>query len=181
MKTVNNLPHLSTVLYSFLLIVSVSACSSEEALVEKERINSDEIKGIVQIDHPKAGSLLHLRGIAGKGEFITRRKNRDGCVSIPIRFAAGDFEGSNISIQYVDSIKLAIYSDEAAKKLIFGNEVVSENYHVTDTSNPQLGDIRIESGLTLSYGFVLNPEEWSWSSLISSGHTRASCDKLDAY
>jgi hypothetical protein len=178
MKTVNNLPHLSTVLSVFMLVLFVSACSHEDALVEKTFVDSDGIKGIVRITSPKAGSLLHLRGIVGKGEFITQREDRDGCISIPIRFAAGDFEGSNISIQSVDSINLAIYSNEAARKLIVGHEVVSEDYHVTDPSNALLGDIHIESGLTLSYGFVLNPGEWSWSSLMSSAHTKTSCHEL---
>jgi hypothetical protein len=146
---------------------------------------SSEIKAVVYIASPKVGTLLQLRGIAGKGvlvsreapgrQIIVKQQGHTHCVSAPIRFAAGDFGGSAIGIQSINSIRLLIYSDKVANKLIAGEEIVSEDYDITDQSDARLGDIRIESGLTLSYGFVLNPGEWSWSSVFGWDKENVDC------
>ncbi|MBJ7539388.1 hypothetical protein [Marinomonas transparens] len=184
MKYVNNLPRLSTMLCPFLMFLAVfftiTACSSESSRVKSEPFQPDDIKAVVLIESPKVGTLLQLRGIAGKGVLIARKtpskQQDDLCVSVPIRFAAGDFGGSSINIDSADSIRLAIYSDEVANRLISGDEVVSEDYQVTDGREVRLGDIKIESGLTLSYGFVLNPGEWSWSSLFGLDQEEVNCE-----
>jgi len=179
LKTVNNLPHLSTVLCSFWLLlvlfsVEISANSTK---------TSSDIKAVVYIESPKVGTLLQLRGIAGKGVFIAREvsiKQQDDvlCTSAPIRFAAGDFGGSTVGIHSTDAIRLIIYSDKVAEKLIDGDEVVSDDYDITDQADMRLGDIKIESGLTLSYGFVLNPGEWSWPSVFGLDHEKVDCDAM---
>jgi hypothetical protein len=180
MKDVNNLPHLSTMLCSILLLLSVSACSREAKNVYQSNLAfSDSIKAVVYIESPKVGTLLQLRGIAGKGVLISRNDNRQEeqttCLSSPIRFAAGDFGGDRIGIQSVEPIRLLIYSNKVAEKLMAGDEVVSEHYVITDQNDALLGDIKIESGLTLSYGFVLNPGEWSWSSIFGLNHDEVDC------
>ncbi|MBD5770873.1 hypothetical protein [Marinomonas colpomeniae] len=191
MKTVNNLPHLSTILCSLMLFLWLFSTGTSASIV-KSAVNGDdsiesqiskEIKAIVYIESPKVGALMYLRGIAGKGELISRsslEKQQDNtrCISAPIRFAAGDFNGSSIGIDSTDAIRLTIYSDEVANQLIAGDEVVSEDFDITDSSEGRLGDIKIESGLTLSYGFVLNPGEWSWSSLFGNDKENTSCDRL---
>ncbi|PYF82293.1 hypothetical protein DFP75_103119 [Marinomonas alcarazii] len=180
MKDVNNLPHLSTTLCSILLLLSVSACSREAKNSDQSDFAlSDNIKAVVYIESPKVGTLLQLRGIAGKGVLIAKKDNRQeelaACVSSPIRFAAGDFGGDSIGIDSVEPIRLLIYSNKVAERLIAGDEVVSEHYVITNQSDDQLGDIKIESGLTLSYGFVLNPGEWSWSSVFGLDHQDVNC------
>lgn len=189
MKYVNNLPYLSTLLCSFSLMLLTSACSNNVSSAVSTQQDSllipGDIKGVVYIESPKIGTLLQLRGIAGKGVFITREANskpqdKASCVSSPIRLAAGDFGGSTIGVLSTDAIWLLIYSDKVAKKLTAGDEVVSENYAVTDQNDVTLGDIKIESGLTLSYGFVLNPGEWSWSSLFGIDKEEVDCEWLNA-
>ena len=130
MKYVNNLPHLFTMLCSILLLLSISACSSEAKNTNESNFAfSDNVKAVVYIESPKVGTLLQLRGIAGKGVLIAKKDNRQEdqtvCVSSPIRFAAGDFGGDSIGIQSVEPIRLLIYSDKVAKKLTAGDEVVS--------------------------------------------------------
>ena len=172
MKTVNNLPHLSTMLCSILLLLALFSAETSAA----------DIKAVVYIDSPKAGTLLQLRGIAGKGVLIfqeaSTKQSRDLCVSAPIRFAAGDFGGSTVGIQSTEAIRLVIYSDNVAEKLKAGDEVVSEDYDITDQNDARLGDIKIESGLTLSYGFVLNPGEWSWSSVFGLDRKTVDCEAM---
>lgn len=180
MKDINNLPHLSTMLCSILLLLSVSACSSEAKTTNESNLAfSDDVKAVVYIESPKVGTLLQLRGIAGKGVLIAKKDNRQEdqstCVSAPIRLAAGDFSGDSIGIQSAEPIRLLIYSDKVAEKLGRGDEVVSEHYVITDQNDTGLGDIKIESGLTLSYGFVLNPGEWSWSSVFGLDHHDVNC------
>ncbi|MDE8601429.1 hypothetical protein M3I01_000605 [Marinomonas sp. RSW2] len=181
MRVVNNLPHLSTKLCSIWLFLSFFSAETMALDINA----SSEIKAVVYIASPKVGTLLQLRGIAGKGVLVSREvfgkqiivKQQDNthCVAAPIRFAAGDFGGSAIGIQSIDSIRLLIYSDKVANRLIAGDEIVSEDYDITDQSDARLGDIKIESGLTLSYGFVLNPGEWSWSSMFGLDKQQVTC------
>ncbi|MCW8355613.1 MAG: hypothetical protein ACPGRG_12370 [Marinomonas sp.] len=180
MKDVNNLPHLSTMLCAIVLFLSLSACSNEaDDIVGNSAIPSNTVNAVVNIASPKAGMLMQLRGIAGKGELVIKEgREQTGlnrCVASPIRFAAGDFNGNSIGIQSVETIRLLIYSDKIVEKLIAGEEIVSEDYVITDQNDDQLGDIKIESGLTLSYGFVLNPGEWSWSSVFGLDHHDVNC------
>ena len=181
-KAVNNYPHLSTKLCSFWLFLSLFSAETMALDISAP----SEIKAVVYIASPKVGTLLQLRGIAGKGVLVFREESvrraivkqqgNTHCISAPIRFAAGDFGGSAIGIQSINSIRLLIYSDKVANKLIAGEEIVSEDYDITDQSDARLGDIKIESGLTLSYGFVLNPGEWSWSSVFGLDQKDVDCE-----
>lgn len=139
---------------------------------------TSDVMGVVTIESPKVGTLLQLRGIAGKGRLTVRQEGVDTCLSSPIRLAAGDFGGSNIGIHSSGRIRLVIYSPEVADKLISGVEITSEDYKVTELSDEQLGDIKIGSGLSLNYGFVLNPGEWSWSSLFGRAKKTVNCELL---
>lgn len=191
MRTVDNLPHLSTILCSFIVLFTLSGCNSvsdASASDSSSFSQSDRVKGVVLIESPKMGSLLYLRGIAGKGvlTFKANASNVSGeeldkhqCLSTPIRFAAGDFSGSSIGINNVQSIRLLVYSDEIMDKLISGDEVVSKDYLVTVQKENSYGDIKIASGLTLNYDFVLNPGEWSWSSLLGLDQEKVNCQWLD--
>jgi hypothetical protein len=168
-------------LCSFLLVLSLFSVEAR-ATTLKTSTNihgSKDIKGMVLIESPKVGALLQLRGMVGKGRLIVRTDDFQTCVSVPIRLAAGYFGGLNLGIEEIEQIQLVIYSDEIIKELISGEEVISENYRVTDQSEEKLGDIQINSGLTLDYGFVLNPGEWSWSSLFGQDQIKVECGWLN--
>lgn len=175
---------------TFLLLICLSlfACASLYALNRDARhlrhlgldgpTKLSEIKGVIYIDSPTIGSLLQLRGIVGKGAFITKREQTvsdEECLLTPIRLAAGDFEGSSVGVYSSKAIRLVIYSSEVANKLLSGKEIVSKNYDITTLIEHRAGDIKIASGLQPSYGFVLNPVEWSWSSLFGLSKKTIAC------
>ena len=182
-RIVNRLPNFYTILCSSLLVLLLFSIATSASVIKTTNTHvSKEIKGVVYISSPHIGTLLHLRGIAGKGVLISRKKSTKqgdaACLSTPIRFAAGDFNGSNIGIHATEAIRLAIYSGKVMSKLMAGDEVVSKHFNITDQSEEKLGDINIESGLTLSYGFVLNPGEWSWASLLGTGQEKVDCELI---
>ena len=182
MKTVNNLPYLSTLLCAFFIILLLSGCeNSGDALkltTSKELLSPNHVKGIVIIESPKIGSLLHLRGIAGNGELFTRTEDKGECGSMPIKFVAGDFGGSSIGIDTREPIRLTIYSDDIIKMLTQGDKVVSKHYDITSLQDHNHGDIKIESGLTLNYGFVLRENLSRWSSKFGAEKGEISCEPL---
>ncbi|ADZ89689.1 hypothetical protein [Marinomonas mediterranea] len=152
-------------------MLSLSACSS--ATVKAPVSIPEDALGVVFIDSPTVGSLLYLRGIAGKGELI-RKESHDLCYRSALRIAAGDFNGEGISIKDANTIVLAVYDPKAIKRLKEGDEIVSEDYDISVSGEPH-GDIEIISGLSLSQGFVLNPGEWSLSFLFGINEERISC------
>ncbi|RBO80258.1 hypothetical protein [Marinomonas aquiplantarum] len=180
MKGVNNLPHLSTMLCLFCTMTLLSAChSAEEELAEGTVFGqiSTQVNALVVIPSPKVGTLFNLRGVAGKGQMIAQTSQHD-CVAMPIRFAAGDFGGTKVGIYDGQPIRLRIYQKDIAQRLLSGDEVTSEHYRVKAVGDGVLGDIQIESGLGLDYGFVLNPGEWSWGSILGLHKERVSCEPL---
>jgi hypothetical protein len=183
MKKLNKLPLLHTVISLFLVCASLSACSSgfdsDQSAWSNQHPDVDEIKGMVYIASPTVGTLLQLRGIAGKGVLTIKQEGEENCLSFPVRLAAGDFGGSNIGVHPSGAIRLVIYSSDVANKLLSGDEIVSEKYDVTELSDLRHGDIKIESGLNLSYGFVLNPGEWFWSSLFGPDQKKAPCNAVE--
>ena len=184
MKYVNNLPHLSTVLCSMMLLLSLAACSNDtKSSVNGHQEWADGIKAVVYIESPKVGTLMNLRGIAGKGVIVVKNDKQSAgqaaCLSSPIRLAAGDFGGDSIGFQKAEPIRLYIYSNKVMAELMAGDEIVSEDYLITDQRDPNDGDIKIDSGLTLSYGFVLNPGEWSWSSVFGHDYVEEGCGLLN--
>ncbi|OPX56047.1 hypothetical protein SAMN02745127_00096 [Oceanospirillum multiglobuliferum] len=177
MKSKSKQFYLFSLLGYFLVLLSTSGCTSADSAVEQNLSDSTNVKGVVYIASPKVGTLLQLRGIAGKGLLIVRQQNTERCMASPIKLAAGDFGGTSIAINTNTPIRLLIYSDEVVSKLRAGDEVVSESYKVTDQSEASLGDIKIKSGLTLSYGFVLNPGEWSWASFFGNEDKTVHCEE----
>jgi hypothetical protein len=180
MKKSNKLPYVHTVLSLLFVSASISACSSgfdsAQSAWSNQYPDMDEIKGMVYIESPKVGTLLQLRGLAGKGMLTIRQDEAESCVSVPVRLAAGDFGGSNIGVRPSGAIRLLIYSSEVANKLLSGEEIISEKYDVTELSDFRHGDIKIEYGLNISYGFVLNPGEWFWSSLFGLDQKIGPCN-----
>ncbi|MCV2403596.1 hypothetical protein OFY17_12005 [Marinomonas sp. C2222] len=173
-------------------LVVLSACGDKantaESLALGDMSQMDQIKAVVHIESPKSANLLQLRGVVGKGHLIFKggdqlanqsMENTNWCTSLPVRLAAGGI-GDTSSLQIRTSenneIRLAIYSDDVIRKLKKGDEIVSEDYQITNLFDDQLGDIRIESGLESTDGFVLNPGEWSWFSMFRSEKQRVSCD-----
>ena len=58
--------------------------------------------GVVQIDAPRVATLLQLRGVMGSGTVILRSDDSHDCLTLPIRFVAGDFGGDGISAHAAD-------------------------------------------------------------------------------
>lgn len=181
MKHANKFSHFSSVICLSLIFVSLSACSGDSkktllAGVKKPAATElGQIKAIVDIASPKVGTLLQLRGIVGKGRLTVKQSGTDSCVSMPLRFVAGDFGGSTIGINSSGPIRLVIYSNSVVNKLLSGDEVVSENYDITVVSDKQTGDIQIDSGMGKGYGFVLNPGESPWAALFGLSKEVSGC------
>jgi hypothetical protein len=106
---------------------------------------------------------------------VTKQINKQTCFTSRLRLAAGDFGGSNVSVYSSDPIRLNIYSQEIVEKLSSGVKIVSEDYLITEHFEEGFGDIQIISGLNLSHGFVLNPGEWSWSTIFGIKKKEVSC------
>lgn len=131
--------------------------------------------GIVQIDAPRVATLLHLRGVMGRGTAITRSGDSRDCLSQPIRFVAGDFGGKNISTHAVKPIRLILQSAGVAQALARGEDVVSDMYHISSQRNDLNADIIIESGLSDSHGFVLNPGTSVVADIFGTTADRTGC------
>lgn len=110
--------------------------------------------GIVIVEDAREASLLQLRGIAGTGIALLRNADGTDCLSVPLRFVAGDFGGDSIAATRAKSIRLTINDAGVAQALIAGKDIVSDHYRVGTTQNAQ---IVIREGLTTDHGFVLNP------------------------
>ncbi|POF34581.1 hypothetical protein CLV41_1011037 [Roseibium marinum] len=123
--------------------------------------------GIAQIDAPRVATLLQLRGMTGHGtvtlrgailgDATLRGEGEEDCLSLPVRFVAGDFGGENISVQAAEPIRLIIRTQRVARTLAEGGDVVSDMYRIATLPDDPDADIVIESGLGASHGFVLNP------------------------
>lgn len=53
--------------------------------------------GVVIVEDAREASLLQLRGIAGSVVALLRNPDGNGCLSVPLRFVAGDFGGDSIA------------------------------------------------------------------------------------
>lgn len=134
--------------------------------------------GIVQIDAPRAATLLHLRGVMGRGIAIIRNEDSYDCLSLPIRFIAGDFGGDGISAHKRKSIHLTIQSAAVAKALVRGEDVVSDMYRTSSQISDSNADIIIERGLGEGYGFVLNPGSSVFADIFGTKIIQTSCSEL---
>ncbi|TDO95776.1 hypothetical protein [Marinomonas balearica] len=164
----------SRLLSAIMIVLSMlSLPASSSGTVKMPFAIPEDALGVVSIKSPTVGSLLYLRGLAGKGDFV-RKDSSFLCYRSTIRIAAGDFNGEGISIRGAEPIVLVVYDEGAVEKLRQGDEIVSEDYEVSVVGQPH-GDMEIISGLSLSHGFVLNPGEWSLSSLLGINEDPVGC------
>lgn len=119
----------------------------------------DEALGVIHINRPREVTLLQLRGLAGSGTALLRLN--DSCVSVPLRFVAGDFGGDHISARRAPPIRIAIQSQEALEMLLQGDDIVSGDYAITsaasDGKDRADADLVLLDGLSVDHGFVINP------------------------
>lgn len=134
--------------------------------------------GIVQIDTPRAATLLHLRGVMGRGIATIRSADNQDCLSLPIRFVAGDFGGDSISTHTRKPIRLILQTAAVAKALARGEDVVSDMYRTSSQITDSNADIVIERGLSDGYGFVLNPGASVVADVFGAKASRTTCSKL---
>ncbi|WP_413700827.1 hypothetical protein ACLKMH_03135 [Psychromonas sp. KJ10-10] len=135
----------------------------------------DGVVGVIIIDSTRMGNLLQLRGIVGKGVLVTKQDIKQACFVSRLRLVAGGFDGSNVSIHSSTPIQLNIYAQEIIDKLEAGVEIISKDYLIIDHVAEGVGDIQIVTGLGLNHGFVLNPGEWSWSTLFDEKKKEVIC------
>lgn len=148
-------------------LLFLSACDNPNNQLTLSAIETphtaETIKARVLVETPTMGSLLQLRGVVGDGKLFIKQQDHQ-CLQVPIKFIAGDFGGSSVAINGMDSVALAIYSDEVLQQLLAGEKIVSKRYQVTHLDgriqSESVGDMRIESGLASSYGFVLRRKGW---------------------
>lgn len=111
--------------------------------------------GIVHINRPREMTLLQLRGLAGSGTALLRLE--DACISIPLRFVAGDFGGDTFSARRAPPIRIAIASQDARDALLRGDDLVSDMYEVSTVMSMPGTDLVLLEGLSAQHGFVINP------------------------
>lgn len=133
--------------------------------------------GVVQIDTAHAATLLHLRGVMGRGTATIRSDDNHDCLSLPIRFVAGDFGGDSISVYTRKPIRLIIQTAAVAKALARGEDVVSDMYRTSSQITDANADIIIEKGLSDGYGFVLNPGASVVADIFGAKASRTTCSK----
>ena len=139
---------------------------------------TSRVLGLVEIEAVRMGALLQLRGLVGRGHAILRVGERDLCVMIPLRFAAGGFDGERIGISIGGPVRLALEDASLICQMATGEVVISDHFDVT--GNPtRATDIRILSGFEESYGFVINPGLNIWAELFGPSCVAASCTPLD--
>ncbi|MCY1126881.1 hypothetical protein OU426_08450 [Frigidibacter sp. RF13] len=134
--------------------------------------------GIAQIETPRVATLLQLRGVTGKGVVILKSSDSQDCLTLLIRFVAGDFGGDGISARAAEPIRLIIRSARVADALVTGGDVVSNMYRVSSRTDDPKADIVIESGLRESHGFVLNPGNSILADIFGAAVSRTACSAL---
>lgn len=119
--------------------------------------------GVVQIQSPRVANLLQLRGVMGRGTAIIRSDGSHDCLSLRLRFVAGDFGGDSVSTHAAQPIRLILQSARVSNALAHGEDVVSDMYaissqHRLDPSHPsppprlgrQVGKFPVEFRLKLA-------------------------------
>ncbi|WP_127558229.1 hypothetical protein [Saccharospirillum alexandrii] len=133
--------------------------------------------GMIFIESPKRGRLVRLEGIVGKGELVARQ-NDGSCVSVAIRIASGNVNGQGVGISRAESIQLIIHSKAITESLLAGQEIFSSHHTVGYSDGVPVSDMQIANGLNITDEFVLNPGEWSWTSLFGLAKTEVTCERL---
>jgi hypothetical protein len=157
--------HLAAVLFNMLTvgIAQADALRDTDAIATRDEVPTSAGQsipagafGFLLIERPREVTLLALRGIAGRGKAILRTDEPGMCLTIPVRFVAGDFGGDTINGHLAAPIHFVIKSREVARSLAKGRDVVSDMYNVSDQMDPE-ADILLQSGLDEQFGFVINP------------------------
>ena len=130
--------------------------------------------GFLLVERPREVNLLALRGIAGSGKAILRTDQPGLCLTIPVRFVAGDFGGESITGHLAAPIHFVIRSRQVARSLAKGWDVVSDMYSVSDQMDPD-ADIVLQSGLDEGFGFVINPGRNILGDIFGVRATPVSC------
>ncbi len=175
----NSWPHYRIIPRSLLVLAvltSLFSIATAEPFSLAGFPQPEQIKGVVFIDSVKEGSLLQLKGMAGKGVLVVPVKEASRCASLSLRFVAGDFDGSSIGIHAAEPIRLVIYSERVTTALAAGHDIVSEDYNVTTQSDNTLGDIKVSASPDSKFGFVLNLGKWPWSGLFGNRTKPVECD-----
>jgi hypothetical protein len=136
--------------------------------------------GVAYIDAPRVATLLQLRGLTGSGTVILKSDDSHDCLTIPIRFVAGDFGGEGISTNETDPIRLILRSPRVAGALAAGDDVVSDMYRISAQLDDPEADIIIQTGLSESHGFVLNPGSSIVADIFGAATSRVACSEIRA-
>ena len=134
--------------------------------------------GVAWIDAPRVATLLQLRGVTGRGIVILKSDDSHDCLTVPIRFVAGDFGGEGISANATGPIRLTLRSRRVARALAAGDDVVSDMYRISTLLDDTEADIIIQSGLSESHGFVLNPGSSILADIFGAATSRTACSEL---
>ncbi|MGI3183913.1 hypothetical protein [Nioella aestuarii] len=134
--------------------------------------------GLVEIEQVHTGTLLQLRGMAGRGQATLRLSERDRCITIPLRFVAGDFGGRAPTRHPTGLVRLALLEPALVRAMVNGQDIVSDMFAV-GTESTSNSDIRILSGIEESFGFVLNPGLNIWAEIFGPRSVPSSCEPLD--
>jgi hypothetical protein len=134
--------------------------------------------GIVVIEAPREATLLNLRGMTGIGVVILRGDKSRDCLAMPVRFVAGDFGGNSISARSAQPIHLALQSARVAQALADGRDVVSDMYRISSAPDDKDADVIIQSGLSDSHGFVLNPGRSVLADILGAATSRIPCSEV---
>ena len=169
-----------------LLVIVTSACHDgshyspmllqNDLLTESGQIIPAGAYAVAIIDSPQEATLLMLRGMVGTGKVLLRQPH--GCEQMSIRFVAGDFGGSGITVHKHPPVQLAIRNARAAQRLVDNQELVSEDYRIGQGNNDAMADIAILSGLQISHGFVLNPGKSFIADLFGTSMKPIACSTI---
>ncbi|MDO9640821.1 MAG: hypothetical protein Q7J44_20005 [Pseudotabrizicola sp.] len=136
--------------------------------------------GVAYIDAPRVATLLQLRGVTGRGTAVLKSDDSHECLTVPIRFVAGDFGGEGISTNETHPIRLILQSARVARALAAGDDVVSDMYRISGQMDDSEADIFIQTGLSESHGFVLNPGSSIVADIFGATTGRTACSELRA-
>lgn len=136
------------------------------------------VLGLVEIARVHTGTLLQLRGMAGRGQATLRLPEHGLCVTIPLRFAAGDFGGREPADPLRGPVRLALHDPAMIRAMVNGHDIISDMFEVGMGASSD-ADIRILSGIEESFGFVLNPGLNIWAEIFGPRPVPSSCGPLD--
>ena len=114
----------------------------------------------------------------GDGIVILRSNESQDCLTLPIRFVAGDFGGDGISAHATSPIRLIIQTARVANALAEGDDVVSDMFRISNLEDDPDADIIIQSGLSESHGFVLNPGSSIAADIFGTTVNQTACSEL---